>query len=50
MIREEDPTRPLSDQAIGDRLAADGIPLSRRTVAKYRQALGLPSSQRRRVR
>ncbi len=50
MIRDEDPTRPLSDQAIGDRLAADGIPLSRRTVAKYRQALGLPSSQRRRVR
>ncbi len=50
MIREEDPAHPLSDQAIADRLAADGIPLSRRTVAKYRQALGLPSSQRRRVR
>lgn len=49
MIREEDPTHPLSDQAIANLLERDGIPLARRTVAKYRQALGFPSSQQRRL-
>ena len=50
MIREEDPAHPLSDQTITQRLAEEGISLARRTVAKYRQALGIPSSQRRRSR
>jgi RNA polymerase sigma-54 factor len=38
---------PLSDQAIADILRRDKINIARRTVAKYRQALGiLPSSRR----
>jgi RNA polymerase sigma-54 factor len=48
IIAAEDPARPLSDQAIADRLKAEGIDIARRTVAKYREMLGiLPSSRRR---
>jgi RNA polymerase sigma-54 factor len=39
MIEAEDPSHPLSDQEIADALAADGIALARRTVAKYRDEL-----------
>ena len=50
MIGEEPPGKPCSDQALTDRLAEQGICLARRTVAKYREQLGIPgSSQRRRV-
>ncbi len=49
LIDSEPATRPISDQAIADRLQAEGIEIARRTVAKYREQLGLPpSSQRRR--
>ncbi|OIO75376.1 MAG: RNA polymerase sigma-54 factor [Zetaproteobacteria bacterium CG1_02_53_45] len=49
LIDSEPPGRPISDQAIADRLQAEGIEIARRTVAKYREQLGLPpSSQRRR--
>ena len=44
MFREEDPRRPYSDQAIAEKLAEEGIPLARRTVAKYRQAMGVAPS------
>ena len=47
MFREEDPRRPYSDQAIAEKLAEEGIPLARRTVAKYRQAMGVAPSHRR---
>lgn len=50
LIQEEDPARPLSDQALTQRLEAEGIRLARRTAAKYRQALGIPPSSRRRRR
>jgi len=43
-IQQEDPHHPLSDQQICDFLAADGIPVARRTVAKYRIELGIGSS------
>lgn len=47
LIRAEDGRRPLSDQQIMDKLKADGLPVARRTVAKYREALGfLPSHLR----
>ena len=47
LIRGEDPRRPMSDQQIMERLKADGLPVARRTVAKYREALGiLPSHLR----
>ncbi|MBP1757858.1 MAG: rpoN [Firmicutes bacterium] len=47
LIRQENPRHPLSDQALMLLLAQDGLSISRRTVAKYREALGLPSSFRR---
>ena len=48
LIEAEKPHAPLSDQAIAERLQADGIAIARRTVAKYREANGIPSSTARR--
>ncbi|NCO19165.1 MAG: RNA polymerase factor sigma-54, partial [Gammaproteobacteria bacterium] len=50
LIREEDPDQPLSDQVLVERLAASGLLLARRTVAKYREQLGIPNSSQRRRR
>jgi RNA polymerase sigma-54 factor len=47
-IEEEDPKQPLSDQQIVELLKGRGIDIARRTVAKYREMLRLPSSSRRR--
>jgi RNA polymerase sigma-54 factor len=48
LVADEPPGRPLSDQQIVEMLAADGVQVARRTVAKYREALGIaPSSVRR---
>ena len=50
LIDEEDPKRPMSDQKIVERLRAANIDIARRTVAKYREQLGiLSSSKRKRV-
>ena len=50
LIRDEPPEAPLSDGRIAELLSAEGIPVARRTVAKYREALGLASSaERKRV-
>ncbi len=47
LIAAEDPARPLSDDAIHKALAAGGLKVARRTVAKYREQLGiLPSHLR----
>ncbi len=48
MIEHEDPLHPLSDQAIAEALAAKGWRVARRTVAKYREELGIPPSHERR--
>jgi len=49
LVREEAPAHPLSDQTLVERLAADqGMLLARRTVAKYREQLGIPNSSKRR--
>ena len=48
LVRAEDPRRPLSDQRLCELLAEDGIQVARRTVAKYRMELRLPSSSARR--
>ena len=48
LISEEDPAHPYSDQALADLLAKEGVTVARRTVFKYRAALGLPNSRRRR--
>ena len=50
MVTAEHAVNPLSDQAIAEILRRDNINIARRTVAKYRQALGiLPSASRKRV-
>jgi RNA polymerase sigma-54 factor len=47
MIGHEDPKRPLSDQKISELLSTKDIVVARRTVAKYREAMGIaPSSKR----
>lgn len=47
-IQAEDPRKPLSDEALRAALEAVQLPVSRRTVAKYREELGIPSSSARR--
>jgi RNA polymerase sigma-54 factor len=50
LIREEDPGNPLSDSKLAEILSSEGIPVARRTVAKYRESLGIASSaERKRV-
>lgn len=50
LVAGEDARKPLSDQAIANRLKEDGVRVARRTVAKYREALGiLPSSKRKQM-
>jgi RNA polymerase sigma-54 factor len=44
MIDEEDSSRPLSDSRIAEILEQTGLPLARRTVAKYREELRIPPS------
>jgi RNA polymerase sigma-54 factor len=48
LIAGEKPGTPLSDDALVDLLKAQGFDLARRTVAKYREAIGLGSSHQRR--
>ncbi len=48
LIGDEPPGKPLSDAAIADLLLKDGIRVARRTVAKYREAQGLPPAHVRR--
>ncbi len=48
LIDEEDPKKILSDDALVTKLKAEGIDIARRTIAKYREALGIPSSVQRR--
>nr|WP_240353459.1 hypothetical protein [Cohnella algarum] len=51
LIGCEDRNKPLSDQALSDLLAAEGIAVARRTVAKYREELGIgKTSQRQHLR
>jgi RNA polymerase sigma-54 factor len=44
MIENEDPAHPLSDSRIAELLGSQGLPLARRTVAKYREELRIPPS------
>jgi len=50
MIEEEDPAHPLTDDHIAKRLDDAGIHVTRRTVAKYREDLRIPSTHQRRVK
>ena len=44
LVADERPERPLSDQALTVELNNRGINVARRTVAKYREAMNIPSS------
>ncbi|WP_407275304.1 RNA polymerase factor sigma-54 [Halothiobacillus sp. DCM-1] len=44
LVSEESPRKPLSDAKIADMLTAQGIDVARRTIAKYREAMGIASS------
>jgi RNA polymerase sigma-54 factor len=50
LIGAENPAKPLSDSKIANLLAAEGISVARRTVAKYREAMNIASSSDRRQR
>jgi len=50
MIDDEDPQRPLTDEQIAHMLQGQGIDVTRRTIAKYREDLHIPSTHQRRVR
>ncbi len=47
LIESEDPQHPLSDARVARQLNRQGIRIARRTVAKYREELGIPSSEQR---
>ena len=47
LVQEEDPKRPLTDQAIVNILRESGVQIARRTVAKYRDQLGVLSARMR---
>ena len=47
LVAEEDKTTPLTDQQITDTLNKRGFSMARRTVAKYRETLNIPTAQRR---
>jgi len=49
MIENEDPHHPITDDEIAKRLARDGVKMSRRTVAKYRDQMRIPGSRERRA-
>ncbi|MCB9727621.1 MAG: RNA polymerase factor sigma-54 [Deltaproteobacteria bacterium] len=47
LIGQEEPGHPLSDQALCEMLAEEGMEIARRTVAKYREMLNIPPSSKR---
>ncbi len=50
MIEGEDTAHPLTDEQITAMLQASGIQVTRRTVAKYREDMKIPSTHQRRIR
>jgi RNA polymerase sigma-54 factor len=50
MIEDEDRSHPLTDEQITSLLEAEGIQVTRRTVAKYREDMKIPSTHQRRIR
>ena len=49
LIASENPARPLSDQKLKEILSGQGIRIARRTVAKYREEMAIPSSTERKA-
>ena len=48
LIRQEDPSAPLSDDKLSAMLAESGVSVARRTVAKYREGMNIPAAGKRR--
>ena len=49
LVESEDSKKPLNDEQIAAKLEEEGVEISRRTVAKYRQQLNIPNARQRRV-
>ena len=49
IVSQEDPARPLGDEAIAEALRSRGVDIARRTVVKYRQQMGIPPARLRRT-
>ena len=49
LVSEENPKKPLSDQQICHLFSAEGIVVARRTIAKYREAMGIPTASLRKT-
>jgi RNA polymerase sigma-54 factor len=49
VVDAEDKSKPLSDDALADKLKERGLEIARRTVAKYRDQLGIPSARLRKA-
>ena len=47
LIATEEPTKPLSDEKISILLKEEGVNVARRTIAKYREAMAIPTSNER---
>jgi RNA polymerase sigma-54 factor len=47
LIEVENPRKPLSDAKLAAELKVAGVPVARRTVAKYREAMNIPASSER---
>jgi RNA polymerase sigma-54 factor len=47
MIEAEDKNNPFTDDALTEKLSAEGYKLARRTVAKYRESMGIPVARMR---
>lgn len=50
LVKQESPDKPISDSRLTTLLGAEGVHVARRTVAKYREALGIPATSERRRR
>ncbi|MFZ0661612.1 MAG: RNA polymerase sigma-54 factor [Acidobacteriaceae bacterium] len=50
LIEEEEPSKPLTDDQLATLLQGQGIEVTRRTVAKYREDMRIPSTHQRRIR
>lgn len=50
LLDGEDKAGPLSDRELSERMAREGCPISRRTVAKYREELGIPGASGRKAK
>lgn len=48
LIEQENKQKPLTDEELAQKLTEDGYPLARRTIAKYRETLGIPIAKLRR--